>query len=677
LFDRRETRRIPSHLTSAALGPFHGMLNLLLPLCLGLGPPTQTLALPLDVRDFGAPLETPVVAPVTAAPADEAAATAGDGESEDDPAVARKVDEQSEELEEMRALEDATIDGAAPGQPRAEPGGGLRAAVRRLGLGNPMRHHLLDVLQELDDAARDASAGPPELPLVTDLSSFDVGSVKDGYDIPVEMQPLVAEYIHFFQGAGRIWFRKWMSRSTRYIPVMQPILEAAGVPRDLVYLAMIESGFSPQAYSWARAAGPWQFITATGKLFGLRDDFWVDERRDPLKSTGAAARFLKNLHDDLGHWYLAWAGYNAGGGKVRRMMEKKGTSDFWELSDGKGFAKETKHYVPKLIAAALVAKHPHTFGFSDDEFDFQPKLEFDTVDVPAPTDLEVLARAAGTTVDELSELNPELKRWCTPPLPGGQSYHLRVPPGQGAVFAENYPKLAPAERLSFKVHKVKRGDTLSSIAAAYASAPEAIMQMNRLRNPRSLKVSTELIIPVPSARASREGRPDAAMERQVARAKRSGFAAAKPEEEVPAGASNKAVAVGPVKTEVVSGKTRITYGVQNGDSLWVISQRFNCSVDDLRKWNGLARHARRLQVGTLLSVWPGEAPAAAPVQNVGGTLVASAKVPAPKTHLLVAGDSLWSVAQHYGLSVADLKKWNGITDQHALKPGQTLVLAAP
>ena len=180
--------------------------------------------------------------------------------------------------------------------------------------------------------------------------------------------------------------------------------------------------------------------------------------------------------------------------------------------------------------------------------------------------------------------------------------------------------------------------------------------------------------------------------RQVARAKRSGVVAAKPEEEVPAGAATqKAVALGPFKTELVNGKTKISYGVQSGDSLWVIGQRFNCSVDDLRKWNALGRHGRRLQVGTLLSVWPGE-PSAAPVQNVGGTLVAAktadpgpgpsaAAAPASaagkKTHLLTAGESLWTVAQHYGLSVADLKKWNGIADHQTLRPGQTLVLAAP
>jgi len=652
----------------------------------------QTVAVPLDPADLGAPSASPPPAAepprAAAAPpggdAEDAAAPEAD-EPDDDPAVARKVEEQSAELEELRALEDAVISGA---HEKPSPSMELRAAARRLGLGNPLRHHLLDALDELDEAARDASAGPPELPLVTDLSSFDVGAVKDGYDIPVEMQPLVADYIHFFQGAGRIWFRRWMSRSTRYIPVMTPILESTGVPRDLVYLAMIESGFSAQAYSWAHASGPWQFINGTGKMFGLRNDFWVDERRDPVKSTTAAARYLKDLYGEMGHWYLAWASYNGGRGKVRRAIEKRGTDDWWELADGKGLANETKHYVPKLIACALVAKHPRAFGFSDDEFDFLPKLEFDVVDVPAPTDLEVLARAAGATVEELSELNPELKRWCTPPMPEGKAYRLRVPPGRAPLFAANYPKLAPAERLAFKVHRVKRGDTLSGIAATYASAPEAIMQMNRLRNSRALRVSTELIIPVPSARAAKDGRADSALDRQVARARRSGFAAARPEEEVPAGAGNKAVATGPIKTEVVNGKTRITYGVQNGDSLWVIGQRFNCSVDDLKKWNGMTRHARRLQVGTVLSVWPGEAPAA-PVQNVGGTLVAPkaqvvAAVAAPaggnaskKTHLLVAGDSLWSVAQQYGLSVADLKKWNGIGDHHALRPGQTLVLAAP
>jgi len=239
----------------------------------------------------------------------------------------------------MRALEDAVLD------PAAKPSPEVLRSVRALGTASPLR-------ARLEDGSELLSSDEPvvDLGLVTDLSTFDVGALAPEYDIPVEMQPTVAQYIQFFQGPGRKWFRKWMSRSTRYIPMMTPLLERGGLPRDTVYLAMIESGFSPGATSWARAAGPWQFISSTGRRFGLRQDFWVDERRDPLKATVAAGKYLNELHGALGHWYLAWAGYNAGGEKLRRMVQKRGTADFWALSDGKGLAKETKHYVPKLIA---------------------------------------------------------------------------------------------------------------------------------------------------------------------------------------------------------------------------------------------------------------------------------------------------------------------------------------
>ena len=338
-------------------------------------------------------------APAAEAPADAThPATPAEAEEADD------TEKASPELEEMRALEEATIE---PAKPAA---GGLQS-VLRLGASSPLRARIDD---GADGWAMDAVAGP-ELGLVTDVEAFDISRVTGSYDIPVEMQPLVAQYIRFFQGPGRKWFRVWMSRSSRYIPMMAPLLEASGLPRDTVYLAMIESGFSPEAFSWARAAGPWQFISSTGKRFGLRQDFWVDERRDPLKATRAAGRYLRELHDSLGTWYLAWAGYNAGGEKLRRLVERRGTDDFWELSEGRGLAKETKHYVPKLIACALVAKHPKAFGFSDEEFSFQEPLAFEEVPVVEPTDLEVLARAAAVPVEDIRALNPELRRWCSPP----------------------------------------------------------------------------------------------------------------------------------------------------------------------------------------------------------------------------------------------------------------------
>jgi membrane-bound lytic murein transglycosylase D len=651
----------------------------------------------------------PVAPKPDAAQAAPSAPAASEATQPAAPADAEEADEPekaSPELEEMRALEDATIE---PAKPAA---GGVQS-VLRLGASSPLRARLDDG----DDGWALGAVAGPELGLVTDLETFDISKVTGSYDIPVEMQPLVAQYIRFFQGPGRKWFRVWMSRSSRYIPMMAPLLEASGLPRDTVYLAMIESGFSPEAFSWARAAGPWQFIGSTGKRFGLRQDFWVDERRDPLKATRAAGRYLRELHDALGNWYLAWAGYNAGGEKLRRLVERRGTDNFWELSEGRGLAKETKHYVPKLIACALVAKHPKAFGFSDEEFSFQQPLAFEEVPVVEPTDLEVLARAAAVPVEDIRTLNPELRRWCSPPATKEKPYLLRVPKGSSDVFQANIAKVSPHDRLTFRIHRVARGDTLSRIALTYHSAPEAIALFNHLKNVRALRVNTELAIPV---QPSREGKAVAqtdggesaggALERQVARAKAHGVTVASPEEEIPAGTqTRKSLLSGVVKTETLDGKTHVSYGVQAGDSLWTIASHFGVSVEDLKRWNhfgSLGRRSRGLQIGTLVEVWPpvgtplpaatptpqatpGQAVAllaspAAPVATASTPLTpaappasATANGPRPTTHQLAAGETLWGVAQRYGVSVDDLKRWNRITHAKALRAGTLLSLVAP
>jgi membrane-bound lytic murein transglycosylase D len=535
-----------------------------------------------------APTYLAEVRPATASPS-------VDRSGAEDEDLSEEAQQQSEEMEELRAAEEVALN------PSTKPNADLLQAVRRLGAVNPLREQIAENFSEPDQ-----TGGPMgfELPPVTDLASLDLTQLKGQYDIPIEMQPLVAQYVQFFQGAGRKWFRRWMSRSTRFIPMMQAILETRGLPKDTVYLAMIESGFSPQAYSWARAAGPWQFIASTARLYGLRQDFWVDERRDPSKATEAAARYLLQLHQSLGSWYLAWAAYNAGGRKLERMIARKGTTDFWELSEGRGLAKETKHYVPKLIACALVAKYPKAFGFSDEEFDFLSPYETEEVALTEAADLEVVARAAEVDLDEIRELNPELKRWCTPPATNAKPYILRLPKGSAEKFTENFAKIAPRERLAFRIHHVKRGDTLSRIAADYHSAPEAILRMNGLRNLRRLRVNSELVIPVPNAAVVARGRADTTFERQVTRARRGGFVPIRPDLEIPAGTPPKIQpAITEVKTEVIGGKTRIEYGVQSGDTLWAISQRFSCSVDSIRKWNHLPRRARGLQVGTVLIIW--------------------------------------------------------------------------
>ncbi len=622
--------------------------------------------LPAD-RPNRAPLKRSAAAATASSVAPDSTADESDMPEE----VEKQSAEQSAEMEELRALEEVALD------PSAKPNAEILQAMRRLGMANPLRERMEGAFAE-PDTREDAS--PLELPRVTDLAKFDISQVKNRYDIPMEMQPLVAQYIQFFQGPGRKWFRKWMSRSTRYIPAMEPILESHGLPKDTVYLAMIESGFSAHAYSWARAAGPWQFIPGTAKLYGLKQDFWVDERRDPLKSTQAAARYLRQLYEDLGDWYLAWAAYNAGGGKVSRMIERKGTSDFWQLSDGKGLAKETKHYVPKLIACALIAKHPKAFGFGDAEFDYLTPLEIDEVKLNDAIDLETLAKAAEIGVDEIRDLNPELKRWCTPPANAKQPYMLRLPKGAGEKFTANFAKLGPQARLAFRVHRVKRGDTLSRIAVSYHSAPEAILRLNGLRSVKLLRVNAELVVPVPTT----QSKPDPALERQVAKARRGGFAPVRPEEEIPAGTVvRRAVATGPLSTEVVDGKTRMTYGVQNGDTLWAISQRFNCTVDELRQWNRLPKKKKALQVGTVLVVWP--KPKTAAVQGTQDVVLAqsvsvlSSQAGPEKraVHQLAAGETLTSVALQYGVSVEDIQRWNGITNPQGVRAGQELTVLGP
>ncbi|MBL8951118.1 MAG: LysM peptidoglycan-binding domain-containing protein [Myxococcaceae bacterium] len=519
--------------------------------------------------------------PVTPAEGDEAEAPEGPSE-----------------VDEMRALEETTL------EPAAKSDAALREQLQRLGLGNALRER---IEQALDDAEGSGESLPFVLDPVTDVAAFDVSLVKDRYDIPVEMQPLVAQYLHFFQHQGRKWYRRWMGRSTRYIPMMQPVLVEAGLPKDTVYLAMIESGFSTQARSWAAAVGPWQFIAGTADMFHLKRDFWLDERNDFMKSTKAAAAYLSQLYANHGHWYLAWAGYNTGGGRVRWITTRYGTRDFWELSNKKpGFAKETKHYVPKLIAAALIAKHPEAFGFSQDEFEYEKPLEYDEVPLDTQVDLDVLARIANTTLEDLKVLNPELKRWCTPPASEKEPYIVRVPKGQAKATTEGVAKLGPGERLNFKVHRVAKGDTLSGVATKYASAAEAIMRVNGIKSARSLKLGTDLLIPVPSAASLKAGKTDAVIERQVARARRSGLTT-RPEDEVPAGTQKTAAApAGTMTVAQVNGKTRVTYGIGSGDSLWSIAQRFDVSVSDLKNWNeALPKSARALKLGTALTIWPG------------------------------------------------------------------------
>lgn len=376
-------------------------------------------------------------------------------------------------------------------------------------------------------------------------------------DIPLQLNSKVEYFVDYFQTRGRSTFARWLSRSERYIPMMREVLRKEGLPEDLVYLAMIESGFSPHAYSIASAVGPWQFMSGTGKRYSLRIDPWIDERRDPLKSTVAAALYLKELYDLFNKdWYLAAAGYNAGENKIMRAIGMYNSRDFWELTKGSYLKRETKDYVPKLLAAAIIAKEPAKYGFAD--VAYLPPIEFDTVTIPTQTDLELVAQLIDVPYQTVRDLNPELRRWCTPP--DYPSYQLKVPPGKKELFETRYASVPEDQRFTQKVvytrYRAKKRDTVASIARRFGTTPQVITELNHLRK-KTRVAGKVLMVPKPAAA-----------------------------EETPSATSAAAVAkVAAAKKEPREFKKY--YTIKKGDTLFALAKKFNVSTKLLAAWNNL------------------------------------------------------------------------------------------
>ena len=316
------------------------------------------------------------------------------------------------------------------------------------------------------------------------------GRRKIQFSMPVVENDRVRYFVNFFCSRKRDFFERSLARSGRYIPMMVNILQEEGLPEDLVYLSLIESGFSSQAISKAKAVGPWQFIRSTGLRYGLKINGWLDERRDPLKSTRAAAAYLKDLHLQFGQWFLAAAAYNAGERKVEKAISRSQTNDFWDLSEKKSYLKaETRNYVPKFIAATLIAGTPEKYGFGD--IVYQTPLEYDEVTLKSPLRLETAAKLAATTVKTLKELNPALLRAITPPHADG--FVIRLPAGTGEKFSQSYEQLAESAKIKVIAHKVKKGETLVSIAKRYGQRTNDLMEMNNLKT-RRVQPGQELIV---------------------------------------------------------------------------------------------------------------------------------------------------------------------------------------
>jgi membrane-bound lytic murein transglycosylase D len=520
-------------------------MSLLAPVALAQGSAASTAA-GFVASQALRPAEVPQPALVAPEDAPDEAESALDDvlalDADDEPAIAEEIEHDSQELEDLREAEEQAHVRDAPGA--GAEGGGLL----------------------------------PELPL-------DLAALQAKFDIPIDVNESVVAYVRFFQSrAARGHFVKWLGRSHKYLEKYRLILREEGVPEDTVYLAMIESGFGNFAHSRASAVGPWQFIAATGKHFGLKQDFWVDERRDPEKSARAAARYLKELRDQTGDWRLAWAGYNAGVGRIYKAR-KSGYDDFWDMAAVPGkkvLRAETKGYVPKLMAAAIISKHPEAFGFKADEIEPQSWMEYEEVAIPNATLLSVLARAAGISEHELIDLNPELRRACTPPRP----YRVKIPKAQAEVFAANWPAMQGKSRMTFAGHVIRRGDTLSGIAARHGVPVQGIMEMNGLRNGRKLRIGQELLIPKPVGTG-------------VAAAREPSHRTEPARHAEPARRATKLAAA------AVSAKdSRTTLRVRSGDTLWSISQKYGVGLDELCRWNGISNpRSHKLMVGARLVVF--------------------------------------------------------------------------
>ncbi len=432
-------------------------------------------------------------------------------------------------------------------------------------------------------------------------------------DMPIDANARVAASIHFFQTRGRQTYTIWSQRSGKYRDMIWRIFKEMDLPQDLLHIAMIESGFNPNAYSRARAVGLWQFVASTGKMEGLEQTHWIDERRDPIKSTHAAARHLKSLYAEFGDWRLALAAYNSGRGRVRRAIEKAETRDFWNLP----LPKETRNYVPLFMAATIISKDPAQFGF--DEIEFEDPFTYDQVTLPSEwpyVDLHAAAHTMNVTETILRNLNPELRQSITPPGIK-QPYVLRIPVGARSSFIDRYGRLSSSHKAAVYQYEVQQRDNLSSIAQAFGVSTRTIIAANSLRNPNRIYPGQRLYIPA-SPNAGRDNRD----------------------------------------------LSKTTYTVRQGDSLSQIAKRHGVALNDLMAWNTL--DSGLIRPGRQLTIWTQQIPLS---QSKPIRLSANGRT----THTVQKGETLWGIARQFNLSVESLKRWNDI-DHALIKPGQVLVV---
>ena len=557
---------------------------------------------------------------------------------------------ESPELRALREAERELFPAAAPdvasGLPLLSPPGD-EAPPRVVASGLPPERALLP---------------PPHAP-AKDLSWL---SKLEMPDIPVRWDERVLRYVEFFHDdpRGRATFANLFRHSGRWREMIRRALRKKALPEDLVWVSMIESGFDPSARSAAAAAGLWQFTAETAKVYGLAIDRWVDRRLDPEVETDAAAELLGDLHRRFGSWELALAAYDMGYAGLNSVVRRYNTNDFWSLSRAEGSLPwETTLYVPKIVAAAVVAHNLAAFGLQDIVID--PPVETDEVAVPAGTSLSVVASALGTTPKDLQLLNPELRASRTPPVgEGDAAYAVRVPRGKGTTVMQALAKMrgeAPLDR-----YVVRFGETLDQVAAAHRTTTQKLVDLNAIAPGEAIRGGTTLFVP----------RVDA------------NVAASSPTAS-PSSAGKQSVVV-PPDLFVYPDRKRVFYRVQSGDTLREIASALHVPADDLDRWNDLDPSARLAEGMTLQAFVASDADLSrvavltegeVHVLPVGSEEFFAALERDRGMHRVVlkakAGDTIEAMGKQFDVPARTMERINRRARSEPLHEGETVVVYVP
>lgn len=443
------------------------------------------------------------------------------------------------------------------------------------------------------------------------------------YDVPVVRNAIVDRWIAYFTGPGRASFSVWLGRGGRYIELFREILKEHQLPQDLAYLSLIESGFSPKARSRAGAVGPWQFMPGTARRMGLKINYYLDERRHPMKSTRAAAAYLSKLYEDFDDWHLALAAYNAGEHRIARAIRRSKRKDYWSLARTRFLPNETRNYVAKYLAGMIIAKNPEVFGFVG--IDYENPWAFKTVKLSHGTSLRAISRISNVSLRTLREINAELRTSVTPP---GNGYHLFLPDEEAKEFAAKLAKLTERHFASPNGYRIQPGDTFGAIAQRLGVPLDRLIEMNTHLHPRRLQVGAKILLP---------------QSPQKMKAPLQNAASANGNKPMPQ-----------------------LHVVRRGENFWLIARKYGISTQELMRFNtGL--NPKRLRVGMQIRL-------TSPKRLTKVEKSEKKNPDKPLHHLVGPGENIWLIAKRYGISTKSLLTWNRLSASAKIFPGEKLIV---